>query len=317
MRRHRATARTRRAATTVVVAAIAALGAACVPDLSGRDAADVQQLGVLSAARPLGAFDTPAISESSALGLDTGDGTVRYWTLNDSGHEPELFVVDSAGRLLSRVKVDGPKNRDWEALAVGPCPSGTCVYVGDVGDNAAQRKHVDVWRVPIPSPLPSRATVKPSGHVRIDWPGGARDVEAMWLGADTTLWFATKRPMRRPDGTIRPSLVHRLDVAAWRQGTAEPPVVDSLPIVPAALPWQVVDASWGLVQGTPRLAIVTYATVQVFATDSTGRPGARLAVCALTPLGPRQGEGVAWRPSGALLFSAEGKGAPLWEGRCP
>jgi hypothetical protein len=269
------------------------------------------------APRELGRFAERDIEESSGVTRDADDPREVYWTLNDSGNEPELFAFDSAGRDLGRVRLDGVRNRDWEAIAAGPCPEGRCLYVGDVGDNDAKHDHVDLWRVPVPADAKAVKAVRPTGHVRLTWQGGARDVEAMWLAADTSLWFATKRPIRRADGSVRPSLVHRVPASAWREGAYEAAVTDSLPIVPTAIPGQVVDAAFAIVDGVPRLAVATYVGVHVFEAGPDGRPGKRLAECGLAPFGIRQGEGVTWRPSGALLFTAEGKREPLWEGYCP
>ena len=42
---------------------------------------------------------------------------------------------------------------DWEAIAVGPCGSRTCLFVGDIGDNKARRKHITIHRVTEPADL--------------------------------------------------------------------------------------------------------------------------------------------------------------------
>ena len=48
----------------------------------------------------------------------------RFWTHNDSG-APVLFALDPKGVVLGQVRVPGTKVEDWEAVAVGPCPSGS------------------------------------------------------------------------------------------------------------------------------------------------------------------------------------------------
>ena len=40
---------------------------------------------------------------------------------------------------------------DWEAVAVGACPGGSCIYIADIGDNEAERKRITIHRVPEPS----------------------------------------------------------------------------------------------------------------------------------------------------------------------
>jgi hypothetical protein len=227
--------------------------------------------------------------------------------------------------------VTGARNRDWEAVAAGPCPDGWCLYIGDVGDNGAGRDRVTVWRVAEPGAGAARTARATPIHFR--YPDGPRDVEGIWVGPDTSLWLVTKRPLRRPDGSLRPALVYRLPaaavigapagaVAAGEPGGVLARLADSLPWVP--LPRD--DRSWISdaalsgpdSAGRRRLAIRAYDDVLVFEADSaTGAPGALVARCSLRALAQRQGEGVAWLPDGRLLFSSEGRGAPLHAGRCP
>ena len=53
----------------------------------------------------------------------------------------------SGGAALS---TDGGVARDLEDLAVGPCPQGSCVYLGDIGDNLTVRNDYSVYRVAEP-----------------------------------------------------------------------------------------------------------------------------------------------------------------------
>jgi hypothetical protein len=111
-------------------------------------------------------------------------------------------------------------------------------------------------------------------------------------------------------------------LAAWKD-TAALPVVDSLPIVPTkdgglGRDWPT-DASLSPPDsnGQRRLALLTYGAITLFATDPlTGRPGARLARCAL-PIPERTSEGVTWLADGRLLILSEGVGSPLYAGKCP
>src|SRR5688572_16148109 len=56
----------------------------------------------------------------------------RFWSHNDSG-APVLVALDESGRVLGRLRIDGVTVGDWEAVAVGRCPSGSCIYIGDIG----------------------------------------------------------------------------------------------------------------------------------------------------------------------------------------
>ena len=53
----------------------------------------------------------------------------RFWSHNDSG-DAVLFALDGNGRVTGRLALPGAKVDDWEAVAVGSCPSGSCIYLG-------------------------------------------------------------------------------------------------------------------------------------------------------------------------------------------
>jgi hypothetical protein len=91
----------------------------------------------------------------------------RFWTHNDSG-EPVLFALDGNGHVTGRLRISGATVKDWEAVAVGPCPSGSCIHVADIGDNEAKRKQITVYR--IPEPAEASATVPVGDVFRATYP---------------------------------------------------------------------------------------------------------------------------------------------------
>ena len=113
----------------------------------------------------------------------------RFWSHNDSG-EAVLFALDSDGKVTGRVRVTGAAVDDWEAVAVGACPAGSCIYIGDIGDNDAQRRHVTVYRVSEPAEASGSAEV--SGIFRATYPDGAHDAESLLVAADGRLHIVTK-----------------------------------------------------------------------------------------------------------------------------
>lgn len=271
---------------------------------------DLVQTGTLGESR---------LTEASGVVASPNEPGV-FWSQNDRGNKATLYAYDSTGAPLGTVRARDAENTDWEAIAIGPCVSGSCLYVGDVGDNYAARAEVRVWRVP--APVTSASATESPAALRIVYPGGARDVEAMWVAPDTSIWFATKRPNADDMGRLRQSQLYRVPAAAWSGGaiaTAE--LIDSLPIVPGtsvSRDW-VTDASLSAVTpgGRRLLAILTYGSVYVFDADPvTGRPGAQVARCAV-PQGERNAEGISWLPDGRLMLVNEGRGSRLYRGRCP
>ncbi len=292
----------------------AALGLAT---LAGCRQAAVRDAAPVSAARRSGALQDDALTEAS--GATVGASGV-IWSLNDSGNEPELFALDSTGAALGRVRVVGARNADWEAVGAGPCPQGACVYVGDVGDNGAKRVFVTLYRVR--EPAVTDTVTSPADTVRVTFADGPRDVEAMWVAPDTAVWLVSKRPMRRLDGSARPSLLYRVPPESW--GTARSVRVvetDSIPHTPIkgfSDSW-VTDAALSPADasGRRRVAIRTYAEVMVFEATPTYGTGALIARCSLLPLYEEQGESLTWLSPQRLLLLSEGSRAPVHTAQCP
>jgi hypothetical protein len=113
----------------------------------------------------------------------------RLWALNDSG-KPEIFALDAKGNVTGRVAVSGAQVQDWEAIATGKCGSGTCLFIADIGDNAARRKDVTIYRIAEPSAGATSVTV--DAAIRASYPDGAHDAEALLVEPDGALYIVTK-----------------------------------------------------------------------------------------------------------------------------
>ena len=273
----------------------------------------------------------PNLVESSAL-VASGSQAGILFTINDSGNTPELFALDTSGAARGRWSIRDASNRDWEAAASGPCTGNTipdssalarpCLYIGDVGDNTARRATVSIYQVTEPvvgitgviAELPARV-------LRLRYPDGAHDVEAMYVGPNGTVYLITKRVLKTASGQLRPALVFSVPSSAWmRPDTIVAELSDSLPIVPgSAQQRQITDAALSL--DAHHLAVRTYGQVYVFATDAqTGRVlhDVPPAVCNIMQIESRYGEGVTWISGRAeLMLSHEGRNAPLHRITCP
>ena len=112
----------------------------------------------------------------------------RVWLHNDSG-APVLFAFDQDGKSAGRLTVSGARVEDWEALAIGPCGSGSCLFVGDIGDNEATRKQITIYRVPEPANASGSAKAE---VFTAAYPDGAHDAEALMVAPDGTIVIVTK-----------------------------------------------------------------------------------------------------------------------------
>ncbi len=130
----------------------------------------------------------PALPEASGLAL-SHRSAAHLWTHNDSG-EPIVFALDQKGAVTGTVRISGAKVEDWEALAVGPCSGGSCLYVADIGDNDATRKRVTIYRIPEPEPTARTAAVDAVFH--LTYPDGPHDAEALLMTSSGEMFIVTK-----------------------------------------------------------------------------------------------------------------------------
>jgi hypothetical protein len=160
------------------VVAMSLLWSASAAAAQGSDAAVCRPASPLVTLAPL----------PEASGLAIGRSPARLWMHNDSG-APELIAVDPGGTIAGRVTLTGARVDDWEALASGPCGKGSCLYVGDIGDNDASRKQVTVYRVPEPAQASGSV---PAEALHATYPDGAHDAETLLVAPDGTLFIVTK-----------------------------------------------------------------------------------------------------------------------------
>jgi hypothetical protein len=119
--------------------------------------------------RKVGTVTMPAATELSGLALSRS-GTL--WAHNDSGDSPRVFALDRRGRLRREVAVVGAEAVDWEDIAI----RGRTLYVGDIGDNLAQRASVTVYRFAEP---PAGVTSVAAQRIDLRYTDGAHDAEAL------------------------------------------------------------------------------------------------------------------------------------------
>ncbi|HEX2201999.1 MAG TPA: hypothetical protein VHG91_01820 [Longimicrobium sp.] len=214
-----------------------------------------------------------------------------FWTHNDSG-EPLLYAVDAAGRTVGRVRVADAEVEDWEDVSRAPCPGGgDCLYVADVGDNDAARASVTVWRLPEPAPGAARSA--PATALRLRYPDGAHDAEAIYV-ADGAVHVVTK-------GESGPIAVYRAPAdggeatlqrlrALSDDRVKKPERVTGADVSP--------DGRWVALRTLEEVALYPAAGLAGDGPLSPRRIG-------LGALDEAQGEGVAFTPDGALVLTSE------------
>ncbi|MEI2775529.1 MAG: hypothetical protein V9G19_06055 [Tetrasphaera sp.] len=225
----------------------------------------------------------PNITESSGLALVSG----FFVTANDNGDEGRVFTVDSSGSTVGVTKWN-QRPRDVEAVA--PAGPGS-VWVGDIGDNHAQRSTISVGKVPVGR---GTRTVTPSAYT-LAYPDGPHNAEALLVHPVThRLYIATKEfvgaSLYAAPPTLRAGIVNRLS----RVGSVASVVTDGA-----------FDADGC------HLVLRTYGKAHVYALTGLRKIGS-----ATLPT-QQQGEGLALMRDNTIYLSSEGRYSDVLRYRLP
>ena len=271
-----------------IVALFAATASAAVHGLQPGEAPACLATAALAA--------VPELPEASGLAVSRRTPG-RLWAHNDSG-EPILFALDARGAVTARLRLGGARVEDWEAVAAGPCPAGSCLYVGDIGDNDAERHRITVYR--IPEPAGSERPTDALGVFHATYPDGAHDAEALLVTPDGDLLIVTKGStgpvalygFPRELRTGETHALRRVGQPRGREPDEDERVTDG-----AVSP----DGRW--------VALRTRTSVALHrAADLSAGNWSEVRRIDLKAVGEPQGEGVAIGPDGSLYLAGEGGG---------
>ena len=231
-------------------------------------------------------FQSPRLVESSGVAVSHAFPGV-LWTHNDSGDGPYLYATDLHGADRGALLVPGAQAIDWEDIALGPCPlpfllqprprqyAATCIYLGDTGDNLEVRPFVTVYAIPEPEPPEgpgdTMGVTRAPAALRIRYPEGAHDVEAIYVSPRDTALYLVSKGSRRGD-VIR---LYRVDRRAWSNPDTSREIVvatlvQTLDIRPSRAAGREITA--GAVRSDGRLvALRTYGEIYLFYPGVGGR----------------------------------------------
>ena len=238
----------------------------------------------------------PELTEASGVAASrTMPG--RFWTHNDSG-QPVLFALDRGGNVVGRLRLTGATVDDWEAVAVGQCASGSCIYVADIGDNGGGRDRIAIYRVAEPRDA--------SGSAQVDvfhatYPDGARDAEALLAARDGRLYIVAKgdkAPIslyRFPD-ELKAGTTMRLERVGEPRAPRAPAAADRITDGTVSP-----DDQWVVLRSSHTLTF--YKTADLLA--GHWREAGRIPLALLKE---PQGEGVTFGADGSIYVVGEGGG---------
>jgi hypothetical protein len=237
----------------------------------------------------------PDLPEASGLALSHA-APGRLWSHNDSG-KAILFALDTKGSVTARIPMPDIDVEDWEAVAAGPCPRGSCIYVADIGDNKADREWITVYRMAEPPAGPSVDALE-----RFDarYPDGPRDAETL-LVTSAGLFIVTKGDagpvaLYRFPRDLERGGPYQLERIGEARNASEPDWITDGTVSP--------DGRW--------VVLRTHTTLRFYPAASflagEWRESARVD---MKDLGEPQGEGVALANDGTVYVIGEGGGESL------
>lgn len=149
-----------------------------------------------------GRIQSDDLGESSGLAASRRhDGL--FWTHNDSGNEPVLFLYRPDGAVVATARIPGARAKDWEDMAIGPCtatssPKGTeqCIYLGDIGDNKEKRDSAHILKFPepdLPEERPASFSVDDFERIDFQYAGGPRDSETLMVHPETAKIYVIQK----------------------------------------------------------------------------------------------------------------------------
>ncbi|MVN22138.1 hypothetical protein [Mucilaginibacter arboris] len=142
----------------------------------------------------------PALKEISGIAASHINKNILY-VHNDSGDTSRFFAITPTGQLKETFyfKADEANKNvvDCEdiAVSVGPEKGKSYVYLGDIGDNGAQRQSITIYRFnePVVTGTPPVSSIK-TNAIHLKYPDGAHDAETLMVDpVDRLFYIITKR----------------------------------------------------------------------------------------------------------------------------
>jgi hypothetical protein len=270
---------------------LAGCGVEGEPDISRQENGPAEVCEIVANAAPLAA----GLEESSGVVASRAHPGV-LWSHNDSGWPAEIIAIDSTGARLGTVRIAGAASVDWEDIAFGPCPGGECLYVGDIGDNNAERGEIAVYR--FPEPQPRDGEVRAAERFAMRYPDGARDAEGLFVLPSGELFVVSK-------GRESAAALYRYPPPLRAGETVTLQRVAPLSAAPLELMDQLTgadatrDGGWVVIRAYQSLRF--HRAGVLVAGDTV--PELRFP---LDEVDEVQGEGVALRPDGTVILTGEG-----------
>jgi len=292
--------RFRVAKTAVIGFALSALVVIALPCLS----ADLSSPIKYGPPRQLAEIKNGDIDESSGIAVSIRNRD-SFWTHNDSGDRPCLYLINRSGETLADIRIKGARAKDWEDIASFRWGRSVYLIVGDTGKSVlSARNTLYIINEPV---INSRVrTVEPAITIKFKYEDGHHDCESIAVDPVLGKIYLVTKSTNNKDRECRvyelpfPNTKGEFELTAQAIAVLKIPMVTAMDISPDGL----------------RAIVLTYSDAYEYTREKDETWSEAFA------RGPRrikmpkrkQGESICYGPDGKTLYlTDEGKTPPLWE----
>lgn len=179
--------------TVVALAGSLLLAVALAMTWPGTHIAEPAFLGPVQAGR----LAWPPRNETSGIAASHRASDL-LWVHDDSNGAPVLYGVSAQGNRRGALRINGVRNIDWEDVAAFELDGKAWLLVGDIGDNEAKRRNVQLHLVEEPAPdrlkPEAEIVVSPTATWKLTYEDGAHDCESLAVDpVERAIYLMTKR----------------------------------------------------------------------------------------------------------------------------
>ncbi len=220
-----------------------------------------------------------------------------FWVNNDSGDEPNIYLINLSGELLATLSIEGASNRDWEGITIGD----GYIYIGEIGDNNATYLDKKIYRIEEPKGIDINSREKVINidefeTMRFNFADGQRDCETLMFDPIAKeLVMVSKREER--------NILYTTPFIATEQG-------EILEIESSAT-LEITSATSGEISPNgEKILIKNYTNIYYWQRNNSSESLAQTLASTPTPLAydpEPQGEAIAWSYSSDKFYTVSEK----------
>lgn len=293
-----------------------------MPEPSSNDAGMTAECGRCEAYGAPMQSGTVEPSELNALsGVATSHSQPDIIFAHNDHERAVVYALDVQGKLHAKITLESAMATDIEDIATGPCGTQRCVFLADVGDNAAQRREYSILQFvepTVPAMPGSTAMTATFERYRFTYEDGSHNAESLMVSPDGTLYVVTKLAPGSGGNVMAngASSVYRLAAPLSTSTVARATKVATLPVPASGDQAASAAAAHPCGQG---FLLRTYNRVYEFVTPKGGNFEASFGVMPNVVAMPNepQSEGIDYRADGkGFITSGEGARAPIMVTGC-